>query len=325
MRKPDGSWEKFDDYVIDFALERLRAGERVALVTLVKIEGSSPRPLGAQMAVAQTGEWVGYLSGGCIEHAVVAEAQAAIEAGERRRVRYGRGSKYLDIQLPCGSAIELLFDVTVTEESLADIEASLSRRRSATLLLPDALVDTNEAMIREFQPRRRLIIVGVGPAAAQLAVLGFAAGFKVELHSPDRATRQACSAAGVTVVAIDSVHARPDFGADRQTAIVFMFHDHEWESTLIPTALASDAFYIGAMGSRRAHARRMEMLRQQGCEPANIGRVRGPAGLFSGAKSASDVAISILAEVIQMERGVNIPLIHCRSCSSSYDTYENPA
>ena len=67
MNKSPRSWRRFDDYAVEFALERLLAGERVALITLVKIEGSSPRPLGAQMAVSETGEWVGYLSGGCIE------------------------------------------------------------------------------------------------------------------------------------------------------------------------------------------------------------------------------------------------------------------
>lgn len=80
---------------------------RCALVTLVSIEGSSPRPLGAQMAVSETGDWVGYLSGGCIERTVVTEALDALALGRNRRVRYGKGSPYIDINLPCGSAIEL--------------------------------------------------------------------------------------------------------------------------------------------------------------------------------------------------------------------------
>lgn len=77
MKKPDGSWEKFDDYVVDFALEAAKAGKRLALVTLVLIDGASPRMLGAQMAVDEDGEWVGYLSGGCVERVIVTEAQVA--------------------------------------------------------------------------------------------------------------------------------------------------------------------------------------------------------------------------------------------------------
>lgn len=76
MNLKDGAWDRFDEYVVDFALDRLRAAERIALVTLVKIEGPLPRPLGAQMAVSESGDWAGYLSGGCIERAVVAEAMA---------------------------------------------------------------------------------------------------------------------------------------------------------------------------------------------------------------------------------------------------------
>jgi xanthine dehydrogenase accessory factor len=72
MKNADGSWQSFDDYVLDFALERMQLGQKMALVTLVGIEGSSPRAVGAQMAVSETGDWIGYLSGGCLERAVVA-------------------------------------------------------------------------------------------------------------------------------------------------------------------------------------------------------------------------------------------------------------
>lgn len=86
-RNRDGNWERFEDYLIDFALDRIRANQKVALVTPTNIDVSSARPLGAQMAVAQSGQWVGYLSGGCVERAVVAVALAALEEGKSRKVR----------------------------------------------------------------------------------------------------------------------------------------------------------------------------------------------------------------------------------------------
>lgn len=309
MRKPDGTWERVEEYVIDFALDRMRAGERIALVTLVQIDGSSPRPLGSQMAVSEAGEWVGYLSGGCIERAVVAEALAAMEEGRSRRIRYGRGSKYIDIQLPCGSAIELVLDVTVSEAELAAIDLALGRRQAATLIVPDGNdTDPHEVFIRHYYPRRRLIVAGVGPAAIQLARLGRLSGFESALYSPDEPTRSAAQEEGVATIAIGR-STSPDFRADSRSAIVLMFHDHDWERTLIPAALATPAFYIGAMGSRRTHRQRFEMLELNGIDPIQLGRIRGPAGLFSGAKTAPDVAISILAEIMQMERGANVPML----------------
>lgn len=307
MRRPDGTWERFDDYVIDFALDRIRAGERLALVTLVQIEGSSPRPLGAQMAVSQSGEWVGYLSGGCIERAIVTEAVSAIEAGKGRRVRYGRGSKYLDIQLPCGSAIELVFDIDVGERDLARIDASMGQREPASLRIPGFIEPAaDDGMVRWYMPRRRLIVAGVGPAAVLLGRLGQLAGFQTVLHSPDQETRAAVEAEGVPTFAINGVATIPNFQADAKSAIVFMFHDHEWERTLVPAALDTPAFYIGAMGSRRTHRQRLATLEELGVDPSRLGRIRGPAGLFSGAKSAPDVAMSILAEIMQVERSANI-------------------
>ena len=189
MRQQDGTCHRFDEYVLDFALENVRAGLRIALVTIVRIEGSSPRPLGAQMAVAETGDWVGYLSGGCIERAVVAEALIAIQTKENRRVRYGKGSKYIDIQLPCGSAIELVFDVHVTEHQLSEVDTLLKRRQSGQLEIPGVDESPHAPAFRIYHPRRRLIVAGVGPAAVQLVRLGDISGFETILVSPDDETR----------------------------------------------------------------------------------------------------------------------------------------
>lgn len=308
MKRLDGTWEIFDDYVIDFALDRMRDGERVAIVTLVKIEGSSPRPLGAQMAVSESGNWVGYLSGGCIERAIVNEALAAMELGKSRLVRYGRGSDFIDIQLPCGSAIELFFDVDRTQHELTAIDESLHRRQSGRMSICDkSLGHFAEPIVRSYQPRRRLIVAGIGPVAIQLAKLARLASFDVRLHSPDTGTRAAVQDNDIGTITIASTAEVPNFSADRRSAIVFAFHDHEWERSLIPAALHTNAFYIGAMGSRQTHQRRLRMLREDGVDPLLLCRIHGPAGLFSGGKTAPDIAMSILAEVMQVARNKDIP------------------
>lgn len=326
MRRSGDIWNKFDDYVVDFALNRIRKKERIALITLVKIEGSSPRPLGAQMAVSEIGDWVGYLSGGCIERAVVAEALAAIRLGSNRRVRYGQGSKYFDISLPCGSAIELVFDVGATEEDLRAVDLSLSHRKPASLLVPGNFEGyPDEVMIRHYYPQRRLIIAGVGPSALYLAKIGQLSGFECLIFSPDETTRNTAEAEGISAVAITNVHAVPNFEADERSAFVFMFHDHAWERRLIPAALDTEAFYIGAMGSRRTHRQRLEMLESQGIPSIRLGRIRGPAGLFSGAKAGPDIAMSILAEIMQIERSANAKILSSTSRSSELPFQPKPS
>ncbi|MFG1235636.1 XdhC family protein [Xanthobacter autotrophicus DSM 597] len=301
MQMSDGSWDPFDDYVIDFALARLRQGERVALVTLFSIDGTSPRPLGAQMVVTASGESIGYLSGGCLERAVIAEAVDAIALGENRLVRYGKGSPYLDIQLPCGSAIELFFDVTPCPDDLDEVDrARRARRESAVRIGP---VDgTGRVLTRHYRPRPRLLVAGTGAAAVQLLRLGRISGFETELLSPDAPTRAACAREGLNARPIFGTgHAR-DFAADFRTAFVLTFHDHDWEGEFLPAALASEAFYIGAQGSRMVHAKRRQRLREAGFGDDDIARIRGPAGLFHGAKSGGALAVAILAEILEAEQ-----------------------
>lgn len=303
MKKIDGSWEQFDDYVLDFAVEQASLGFRFALVTLMRIEGASPRPLGAQMAVSETGQWVGYLSGGCIERAVVSEALDALHERKNRRVRYGRGSHYIDIQLPCGSAIELFFDVTQQLDNISRIDGALSDRRSADLSFNAILGDSGGEglVVQNFRPRRRLVVAGVGPAAVQVCRVAAVSGFDVELISGDAPTRDYAMAAGCKTREILNPRKPPVIFADRRTAVVFMFHDHDLEREMLAPALATSAFYIGAMGSRATHRQRLDYLREQGFDDAACARIRGPAGLFAGSKSASDIALSILAEVALCE------------------------
>lgn len=301
MKDPHGEWEAFEDYVLDFAIETLKRGEKLALVTLVKIEGSSPRFLGAQMAISETGNWVGYLSGGCIERAVVAEALEAIAAGESRLVRYGRGSKYFDIQLPCGSAIELFFDVDADLNTLDEIDGRLKHRQVAELVIDEGN-RFGAHMLRVYRPRKRLVIAGVGPATVQLARMAQIAGFEVVAWSYDEPTLQRLSSFNVATTHLTSPNRTPPFEADARTAIVFMFHDHDWDLALLPSALATDAFYIGAMGSRPTHRLRLQRLEEQGFDRASLNRINGPAGLFAGSKSAGDIALSILAELVHVDQ-----------------------
>jgi xanthine dehydrogenase accessory factor len=306
MKNSEGRWEVFDDYVLDFALERMRSGLRTAIVTLVEVDGSSPWRPGAQMAVTETGQWVGYLSGGCIERAVAAEVCDAFAKGRSRRVRYGRGSPYLDIQLPCGSAIELVIDIGVGIEELARVDGLLRGRKGATLAIPDPVQSHGTGTVvgpflRRYLPRRRLAVAGIGPVTVQLARLARTSGFDVVAAAPDEATLGAIDDSGIQTLPIHLGGDGAGFEIDARTAVVLAFHDHEWETGLLPRILKSDAFYVGAMGSVRTHQLRIERLKADGVAAAAIGRIRSPAGVLSGTKGATDIAISILAEIVQEE------------------------
>ncbi|MCZ4072001.1 XdhC family protein [Agrobacterium sp. LMR679] len=303
MKTAQGSWEKFDDYVVDFALEAATAGKRFALVTLVRIEGASPRALGAQMAVTEDGEWVGYLSGGCLERTIVTEAINTIEAGRSRRLRFGEGSPYFDIQLPCGSALELYFDVEQGRQDLETVQAALAERHEAVLAFEDRDEKTASDICFRigYLPRRRLIVLGTGPVAVLLCRLASAAGFEVELFTNDEPTLIFGREAGAAGALLSSPRRLPDLRIDRRSAVAFLFHDHDWEEELLPVVLGSDAFYIGAIGSRKTHDRRVQNLKERGLADAAIARIHGPAGIFGGSKSAADIALSILSQIVQLD------------------------
>jgi xanthine dehydrogenase accessory factor len=306
MKRADGTWESIDDYVLDFAIEQVKNGYRFVLVTLVKIEGSSPRPLGAQMAISETGDSVGYLSGGCIEREIVSEALNALKEMKSRRVRYGKGSKYIDIKLPCASAIELFFDVSQQANVLEAIDNAVSSRSPTDFEFTVTAEDFigQDIVNQHYLPRRRLFVAGVGPAAVQLCRLAIVAGFEVELVSGDASTRDFAEVAGARIHNLTNPRKPPELRLDRWTAIVFMFHDHDFEEEMIPSALGTQAFYIGAMGSRETHRQRLEKLRARGFDESALDRIFGPAGIFAGLKNAADIALSILAEVVQIERSL---------------------
>lgn len=302
MRHPDGSLDRLTDYVLGFALAAAKRGRRFALVTLVLVDGSSPRAPGAQMAVDETGDWVGYLSGGCVERVVVAEALEAIRAGCNRRVRYGHGSPYFDVRLPCGSAIELYFDVCCDLAALQAADHGRATRQEAQMEFPEGIDHRGELVTSlTFRPVRRLVILGAGPVAIRLMRLAQVSDFEVELYSNEDETLDYARAAGVRPERLTTPSHMPDIATDSRTAVIFLFHDHDWEERILRDLLAGEAWYIGAIGSKKTHALRVELLAAQGVPAAMIRRIQGPAGLFGGSKNATDIAISILAQIVQME------------------------
>lgn len=302
------TWECLLDDLAGFRQQ----GLPVALVTLVRSEGGSPRPLGSQMVVAGNGAYVGHLTGGCAETVIVDEALAALSEGQNRRLRLGTGSPYLDIQLPCGATVELYIDVTVEDATVAALRQALDDREPVAL---DTLDQGRHEVIRApaheppargfrrwYHPPRRLLVFGKGPNAHTLARLGQESDYQVELHSPDQATLAAGERAGVTTRALTSPASVVMPPLDAYTAVVLMFHEHDWEPALLRQLLASEVFYLGALGSRRTHQQRCQQLAAEGFD-RQLERIRGPVGLDIGAGNPVEIALSILAEMTRDYRG----------------------
>lgn len=303
-------------------------GGRKALVTLVSALGSSVRAPGAHMAVIEDGAYVGSFSGGCIERAVTEEAIAAIRDGVPRLVRFGKGSPYIDIRLPCGGGVDLHFQPWTFPDLKELVLTALKKREPFGL---DLFLDgTDPKFVARHQttawdlekgivhvghwPRPRLLIVGHGAAVGHLAAQGKSWGAEIGIRTPDADLAQSLKRQGFDVQRLGKTSDVALVQSDPWTAIIFLFHDHDWEQALLSHALDQPHFYVGAMGSRRAHQMRTDMLMANGVSPSLIETIQAPIGLFHSARDPSTLAISILAQVADTWRRADF------KCLTSGDT-----
>jgi xanthine dehydrogenase accessory factor len=246
-----------------------------ALCTIVGIEGSFSRRLGAQLAVLPDGSFAGSLSDGCLEAQLRRDCREAKAPHVRR---YGRGSAHIDFRLPCGGGLDILIDPAPDREACAAALRELQHRRQCALALP-----ANDHMaMRGYIPGLVIRILGEEPEVGTMQRIGEAAGI-------------ACELVPISALSLGRPSGLPP--ADRWTAVVALFHDHEWEASLIEEALASDAFYIGAQGGLKARAARIEELARRGVGLEALARLRSPIGTPTGSRSPQTLALSVLAEI----------------------------
>ncbi len=298
--------------VFAFLNDRLGAGQAAVLVTVVAVEGSSMRGPGTHMGVCEDGSFSGSLSGGCIENAVVAEALEALEDGAVRVVRFGSGSPYIDIKLPCGGGLDIHFlplsDTLLTGRCLNAIDArkpfSLELGQGGAAFVPEwqeTVWDPKAARaVVGHWPVPKLTIIGHGATVPALARLARQMDLAVEVLTPDRTSLEELSTDGVPVHQLASPNDTAAVTTDRWTAVVFLFHDHDWEIALMAHAMAQPHFYLGAMGGRRAHAFRIEALAQAGCSIEAINTIYAPIGLFHSSRDPDTLALSTLGQVIEV-------------------------
>ena len=307
--------ESLDLRVLADALDWRRAGHGVCLVTVVETWGSAPRPPGALLAVRDDGVVSGSVSGGCVEDDLIAR----IKAGERTRlpsmIAYGVSKEEAArFGLPCGGTLRLV------QEPLGDtawVEQILKRTAAHELVARTLTLATGEvtlaAATREaqmafdglklttlFGPRWRLLLVGAGQLSQAVAQIAVMLDFEVLVCDPREEYATTLTVTGAVRVPGMPDDAVRDLRPDAHTAVVALTHDPKLDDMALLEALRSDAFYVGALGSSRNQAKRKERLAEHfEMTQAELGRLHGPVGLRIGAKTPAEIAVSVVAQIVE--------------------------
>lgn len=278
--------------ILDYVYRAARDGMPVALVTLVEITGGSARPLGAQMAVRADGRYCGFVSGGCTEAAVAAEAVETVRAGHDRVLRLGQGAPFFDVVLPCGGGIALSIHILRSAEAVGRVLTDLASRRPAGLEYDPKLESVvhqvivgrrsgwrDGVFVTRYCPRTRLLVCGNAIEMTMTMRVAEAAGFEVHAAEPQK-----------------------DLGAflsmiDENSAVALLLHDLDRELPILGAALTSRPFYIGALGSHRTHEKRVAALPKSGVTEEDMARIKASIGIFGKARDASAIALSVVADV----------------------------
>lgn len=277
-------------------------GEAFALVTILAAEGGGPRGPGAQMVVTAT-DMGGFLSGGCIEADVAIHGRLTLDDHQPRRLVYGRGSPFVDTQLPCGGRLELLVERVAPDDPVIAQLRAASDARTPVVLVSDGrdrcLKDEGHvgpAILRSYVPTQRLLVVGADPFAMAIAAQGLRQDWEVTLirqygpeEPPPLPVAYRRDAADAALLALQP---------DRWTAVAVATHDGDLDHAALVVALESEAGYVGVLGSRRRLPARLARLGADGLSAQTTSRLHAPIGLDIGARSPQEVAASVIAEII---------------------------
>ncbi len=305
MREPLPEWPMFG--LADDARPALRQawqGKRpLALATLTSVEGGGPRPPGTQMVFAE-GIVAGYFSGGCVESDVADHAFACLEDGVPRRLVYGAGSPWPDIQLLCGARIEIFVErVAPDDPALAELLRAYDKRRPVVWvsdgvrrecgLAPTAW---DGAIVQAYDPTPRLVVFGADPTALAIAQLGAQAGMETTLVRP-KGPQAPPPIPGVAYRRDEPAHALAAIGTDAWTAIAIATHNLDLDREALAAALPSAAGYVGLLGARKRLPERLAPLRAAGFSEARLQQLHAPIGLDIGGKAPWEVALSVIGEI----------------------------
>ncbi|MDE1168070.1 MAG: XdhC family protein [Pseudomonas sp.] len=317
--------QHLDLQVLQRALAWLSAGQPVWLCTVLATYGSAPRAPGSLLVVNGQGQWLGSLSGGCVED----DFLARIQEGEFRQavsvVRYGAGDEpRAQVSLPCGGVLDVLVEHLGNDcQVLEHLRALESALQGHGRLIREVDLHTGARSLQadtEQGPRiereidrvrlrvgaaQRLLLAGYSSVAHACAQLGVGLGFEVVLCDPREEVLDGVVLEGVEIRRqLPSVFIAAG-GCHRDTAVVALTHDPRIDDLAMMEAVRTEAFYIGVMGSMQTSTKRLERLRRIGrLSEADLARVHAPIGLNLGSKTPAEIALAVLADIVRIRSGV---------------------
>jgi xanthine dehydrogenase accessory factor len=326
-------------------LERwAQEGVRAALATVVGVDRSAPREPGSVMAVSETGEVAGSVTGGCVEPAVYLHAEEVLAGGPARMATYGIvDDEAFEVGLPCGGNVSIFVEpmdpAAVTEVASAvreerpvaylttiageplggprvisrdgdadDVEAAA---RPLLTLGQNGVVEVGgrEVFVSSFVPRPAMYVFGAIDFASALATVGHFLGYRVTVCDPRAIFLTPERFPDADELVTEWPH---EFLArapvDERTAVCVLTHDDKFDVPALQAALATPARYIGAMGSRRTTERRRVRLMELGVAEQELERIHAPIGLSIASRTPEEVAVAIGAEIIALANRAGTPV-----------------
>lgn len=293
-------------------LDWQRAGHSVDLVTVVNTWGSAPRPPGSIAAVRDDGAVVGSVSGGCIERQLAESRRNDSTVSEASLVVGDEAARA--VGLTCGGRLELVFERVVEDSGLNEVLQALEQRRrvlrethlssgssqlrSATA--SDSFSWNGEHLRRVFGPDWRILLIGAGELSQHVARMALMLDFDVLVCEPRPPFRDAYRVDGTTLIDELPDDAVKTHASDARSAVLALTHEPSLDDLALEEAVSSDCFYIGALGSRRSHDKRLQRLLAQGQSEAALKRIHAPIGLDIASRTAAEIGVSIAAELVQV-------------------------
>ncbi len=312
-----------DIEVIRTALDWLDRGHRVVMGTVVRTWGSAPRPPGSLMVIRDDGQVAGSVSGGCIEDDLIRRVAAGELAFRLPEITtYGQTAEEVRrFGLPCGGSVQVVLEPLAPQSRLREVRAAIAAHRTVQreLNLRTGLVQLDKPtggdrvryngdhLTTVHGPRLRLLIIGGGQLSRYLAHMAVMLDYQVTVCEPRTEYHEGWEAQlGVTLSTTMPDDLVLAMNLDEHSAVVAITHDPKLDDLALMEALRTPAFYVGALGSRLNNARRRERLQEFDVTAEEAARMHGPVGLRIGALTPPEIALSIVAELTALRRGVDL-------------------
>ncbi len=290
-------------------LKLLSQGDGV-LAVITGTDGASYRTGGTMMAFSPDGKRTGSLSSGCIEDDLAEHAKSALASGKAIPLRYGIGSPFFDLKLPCGGGLSILLIPNPDRALLGRLlEAGVARQTahlSVGLSDGSLLLDAEPApgrLLVNMEPELRFWVYGHGVEAISFALMTQAAGYDVTLFGQQSLQSDLSRIGPFNMQTVTSFRSHICPRADSRTAVTLFFHDHENEARILAQFLPGPAFFIGAQGSLRARNRLLADLTTMGVSPEHLARLRPDFGLIPSCRDPRTLAVSVMAHVLSVAGG----------------------